>query len=456
MNRITVLLAEDHAIVREGLRALLELSDDFEIVGEAATGRQAVDMARKFNPTVVVMDIAMPLLNGFEAARQIRLEAPTSKVLVLSAHSDDEYVAHMLAIGASGYLLKQNSGQSLVLAVKAVARGGSYFSPSIAKRLRDADRRSWSDGSTGSVSGQTLTTREAEVLQLVAEGAANKQIAAAIVPSNYSPEAVGMSAAAHHEGRRVVYANHAPVPANGAVVPPVLADCALFYGGATTRTYQRRSRCLAEVAYIGQPGTPRAMQWREALDTVGIFLTAGTKAEVLKSLIASIRLDLPDARIIVRQHPVTLLKTDFSTIGVDDPNTELTIGNPLDDEIAACDLVICGNSGVSMNVLSGGRPVAYLSSLDNISFDANGFVASRLVLSVPWWTDDIYSRLKGFYQTPGWIGVMQSYDASYGADLVALHHEAGQVLMRHLRPRPTGPEQHIGTDLTAPEPLRVA
>ena len=286
--------------------------------------------------------------------------------------------------------------------------------------------------------------------------AANKQIAAAIVPSNYSPEAVGMAAAAHHRGRRVVYANHAPVPANGAVVPPVLADCALFYGGATTRTYQRRSRCLAEVAYIGQPGTPRAMQWREALDTVGIFLTAGTKAEVLKSLIASIRLDLPDARIIVRQHPVTLLKTDFSTIGVDDPNTELTIGNPLDDEIAACDLVICGNSGVSMNVLSGGRPVAYLSSLDNISFDANGFVASRLVLSVPWWTDDIYSRLKGFYLTPGWVGVMQSYDASYGVDLAGLHREAGQVLMRHLRPRPSGPEQRGGTDLMAPEPLRVA
>ncbi|BDI60606.1 hypothetical protein [Qipengyuania nanhaisediminis] len=258
---------------------------------------------------------------------------------------------------------------------------------------------------------------------------------AALVASNYSPEAVGMAAAAHRHGRRVIYSNHAPVPANGTVVPPVLADCAMFHGEETLQTYRRRSRCGAEVGYIGQPGTARAMEWRDTLDTIGIFLTSGTKADVLQSLIASIRLDLPAARIIVRQHPVTLLKTDFAGIGVDDPLTELTIGNPLDDEIAACDMVVCGNSGVAMNVLSGGRPVAYLSSLDGIKFDANGFVASRLVLSVPWWTDDIYDRLKGFYQAPGWRGVMRSYDASYGADIDALKRAAAEVMMRHLQPR---------------------
>ena len=263
---------------------------------------------------------------------------------------------------------------------------------------------------------------------------------AAIVASNYSPEAVGMAAAAHRHDRRVVYSNHAPVPANGAVVPPVYADCALFYGEESTRTYQRRSVCTAEVAYIGQPGTSRAMEWRDGVETVGIFLTAGTKVDVLKSLVATIRLDLPDARIIIRQHPVTLLRTDFAEIGLDDPNLELTIGNPLDDEIAACDLVICGNSGVAMNVLSGGRPVAYISSLDGLTFDANGFVASRLVLSVPWWTDDIYDRLKGFYQAPGWQGVMRSYDASYGCDLAQLHRDAAQTLLRHIRPDKAVPE----------------
>ncbi|AWW74154.1 hypothetical protein CD351_06895 [Erythrobacter sp. KY5] len=264
--------------------------------------------------------------------------------------------------------------------------------------------------------------------------AKSPQIKSAIVASNYSPEAVGMAAAAHRHGRRVIYSNHAPVPANGAFVPPVLADCALFYGEKITQTYQRRSRCSAEVGLIGQPGTAGEMQWRDAVETIGIFLTAGTRADVLQSLVATIRVDLPTARIIVRQHPVTLLKTDFSRIGIDDPLTELTIGNPLDDEIAACDLVICGNSGVAMNVLSGGRPVAYLSSLDGFKFDANGFVESRLVTAVPWWTDDIYDRLKGFYSAPGWRSVMQSYDASYGADIARLREDAVDVLMRHLRP----------------------
>ena len=178
MKRITVLLAEDHSIVREGLRSLLELGSDFEVVGEAATGRQAVDLARKLRPTVVVMDIAMPMLNGFEATRQILLAAPDTKVLVLSAHSDDEYVAHMAAVGASGYLVKQNSGQVLVHAIKEVASGRQYFSPSISKRQGNAERRARESGAARGKPKRSLTGREAEVLQLVAEGAANKQVAA--------------------------------------------------------------------------------------------------------------------------------------------------------------------------------------------------------------------------------------------------------------------------------------
>jgi DNA-binding NarL/FixJ family response regulator len=178
MKRITVLLAEDHSIVREGLRSLLELGSDFEVVGEAATGRQAVDLARKLRPAVVVMDIAMPMLNGFEATRQILLAAPDTKVLVLSAHSDDEYVDHMAAVGASGYLVKQNSGQVLVHAIKEVASGRPYFSPSISKRQSTAERRARESGAARGKPKRALTGREAEVLQLVAEGAANKQVAA--------------------------------------------------------------------------------------------------------------------------------------------------------------------------------------------------------------------------------------------------------------------------------------
>ncbi|WP_152434047.1 hypothetical protein [Erythrobacter sp. THAF29] len=264
--------------------------------------------------------------------------------------------------------------------------------------------------------------------------AERKAINAAIVASNYSPEAVGMAAAAHRMGRRVIYSNHAPVPANGTVVPPVYADCALFYGEKSKNTYEDRSACTAEVTYIGQPGKSQPMRWKDTVATVGIFLTSGTKVDVLRSLIATIRVDLPEAKILIRQHPVLLLKTDFSGLDLDDDNVELTIGNPLDDEIAECDLVICGNSGVAMNVLSGGRPVAYLSSLDGIHFDANGFVASRLVHAMPWWSEDIYDRLKAFYQTPGWHGVMQSYDASYGTDIDALQKEAAGVLVRHIRP----------------------
>jgi DNA-binding NarL/FixJ family response regulator len=146
-------------------------------VGEAANGRQAIDLARKLRPDVVVMDIAMPLLNGFEATRQILKVAPETKVLVLSAHSDDEYVARMAEVGASGFLVKQNSGQVLVRAVTEIAEGRKYFSPSVAKRLAEAERRARESGLVGKQARRPLTAREAEVLQLVAEGAANKQIA---------------------------------------------------------------------------------------------------------------------------------------------------------------------------------------------------------------------------------------------------------------------------------------
>ena len=165
MKLITVLLAEDHGIVREGLRSLLQLSGEFEVVGEAGNGRQAVEMARKLHPTVVVMDIAMPMLNGFEATRQILLAAPDTKVLVLSAHSDDEYVAHMAAVGAAGYLVKQNSGQVLVHAIKEIASGRPYFSPSIAKRIGEAQRKSRESGIAPGKPRRPLTSREAEVLQ---------------------------------------------------------------------------------------------------------------------------------------------------------------------------------------------------------------------------------------------------------------------------------------------------
>jgi DNA-binding NarL/FixJ family response regulator len=176
--RITVLLAEDHMVVREGLRKLLEAEGDIAVVGEASTGREAVKMARKLRPAVVVMDIAMPLLNGLEATRQIREAVPETKVLILSAHSDDAYVEMVTKLGAAGYLIKQTSAHFLSEAIREVAKGRTFFSPDIAKRLRQRREKSLDRRGRPKAREAGLSPREAEVLQLIAEGEANKQIAA--------------------------------------------------------------------------------------------------------------------------------------------------------------------------------------------------------------------------------------------------------------------------------------
>lgn len=178
MKRITVLLADDHTIVREGLRRLLEAESDIEVVGEATNGRQAVAMALKLRPAVVVMDIAMPLMNGLEATSQIRKVLPNVKVLILSAHSDDAYVEKVTALGAVGYLIKQTSANFLSEAIREVQKGNTFFSPSIAKILRHRDQKSLDRKGRLKAKTVRLSSRELEVLQLIAEGQANKQIAA--------------------------------------------------------------------------------------------------------------------------------------------------------------------------------------------------------------------------------------------------------------------------------------
>ncbi|MGD0649827.1 MAG: response regulator transcription factor [Verrucomicrobiia bacterium] len=177
MKRITVLLAEDHMIVREGFRRLLDAEDDLDVVGEAETGRQAVALARKLRPAVVVMDIAMPLLNGLEATRQILKAVPDTKVLILSAHSDDAYVQHATELGAVGFLLKQTSSHELSKAIREVHKGNTFFSPSIAKRLDNRNQKSPGRGGRLKKKVARLSSREAEVLQLIAEGEPNKQVA---------------------------------------------------------------------------------------------------------------------------------------------------------------------------------------------------------------------------------------------------------------------------------------
>jgi DNA-binding NarL/FixJ family response regulator len=181
VKKITVLLADDHMIVREGLRALLEIEPDIEVVGEAETGRQAVRRTQRLLPEVVVIDIAMPQLNGLEATRQILKAVPATRVLILSAHRDDEYVDEAIRIGAAGYLIKQTSAHVLPQAIREAHLGKTFFDPSISKRLGDR-RHDAPRGATGwHQEGKVrLTTREVELLQLIAEGSANKQAADAL------------------------------------------------------------------------------------------------------------------------------------------------------------------------------------------------------------------------------------------------------------------------------------
>ncbi len=178
MERITVLLAEDHTIVREGLRALLNAQSDIEVVGEAQTGRQAIQLAKRLRPDVVVMDIAMPLLNGLEATRRILKAVRATKVLILSGYSDDEYIRQAVLFGAAGYLIKQASADSLSSAIREVQKGNTFFSPPIANRLHGLYLESPDECGVLKKRGAALSSREVEVLQLIAEGQANKQIAA--------------------------------------------------------------------------------------------------------------------------------------------------------------------------------------------------------------------------------------------------------------------------------------
>ncbi|MDB6112944.1 MAG: degU 2 [Pedosphaera sp.] len=178
MKRITVLLAEDHQIVREGFRSLLKHETDIEVIGEAATGRQAVQLTRKLHPAVVVMDIAMPLLNGLEATRQIRKDFPDVKVIILSAHSEDVYVQQVAALGAAGFLLKQSSSESLATAIREVQKGKTFFSSDISKRLKGREQQPVDGAGDFQKKNNRLSSREVEVLQLIAEGKPNKQVAA--------------------------------------------------------------------------------------------------------------------------------------------------------------------------------------------------------------------------------------------------------------------------------------
>ena len=158
MPKITVLLADDHTVVRQGLRSLLAAETDIEVVGEAETGRQALQLARKLQPHVIVMDLAMPQLNGLEATRQITQEVPASRVIILSSYSDDEYVQQLTDAGAIGYLLKQTASNDLIKAIREARQGNAYFSPAISRRMLEHYRRAFVNGQPVRKTTDTLTS----------------------------------------------------------------------------------------------------------------------------------------------------------------------------------------------------------------------------------------------------------------------------------------------------------
>jgi len=177
-KRITVLLAEDHTIVREGIRKLLEMDDDLEVVAEAKDGRQAVALVQKLRPSVVVMDVAMALLNGVEATRQILEAAPGTRIIILSSHTDDAYIKDAMESGAAGFLLKQASVRDLSDGIREVNKGNIFFGPVITKRLPKCRQVLLERAGRPKPRQFGLTLRETEVLQLIAEGKPNKEAAA--------------------------------------------------------------------------------------------------------------------------------------------------------------------------------------------------------------------------------------------------------------------------------------
>jgi two-component system response regulator NreC len=209
---ITVLLADDHPVLRQEIRALLATQPDMTVVGDATNGREAIELARRLHPAVILMDISMPILNGLEATRQIKKELPACQVVVLTMHENEEYLVNILQAGATGYVLKQAADRELIEAVRIASRGDTYLYPRIARLLVADYLRRVETGlpDERDTAYDTLTQREREILKLIAEGHTNKEIAELLVLSVKTVEnhrySLMSKLNAHDRGELIKYA----------------------------------------------------------------------------------------------------------------------------------------------------------------------------------------------------------------------------------------------------------
>ena len=209
MQKLRILLADDHIVMRTGLRALLERQSNLEVVGESENGRETVELAASLRPDVVVMDVGMPVLNGIEATQTIVTQCPAIAVVILSMHADESYVMRALKAGARGYLLKDSAAADLLGAIQAISQGKSFFSPKVSRILaEDYVRVLKQKGAVDTY--DLLTSREREILQLLAEGKANKEVAIALNLSPYTVEThrshILQKLSLHNSAELVLYA----------------------------------------------------------------------------------------------------------------------------------------------------------------------------------------------------------------------------------------------------------
>lgn len=178
MSQLRIVIADDHDVVRRGLKSVLEDQPNWEVCGEANTGRKAVELVRAHKPDIVVLDITMPELNGLEAARQIQKASPDTKMLILTVHESEQLVHDVLKAGARGYILKSDAGRDLVAAINAIRQGKTFFTSKVARIVAGAQAKPDSSAADDVESGITsLTAREREIVQLLAEGKLNKEVA---------------------------------------------------------------------------------------------------------------------------------------------------------------------------------------------------------------------------------------------------------------------------------------